>query len=326
MPPSDVSAPEPTPAPGLAILGCGNLGTALLCGVLASIQTYDPTSPTISTNSNKSSSNPTSTDSLPTKLTIPKNFAAYTRTSASAARVSTAIASFPTAVSVLHGADALAAINADIIILGCQPADLETCLGKDEIRKAVRGKHLISILAGVTISDIEAILQIPGDDRPSTTVIRAMPNTASFVRESMTVIEAPEGTSVHTLQMVDWLFGSIGTVRHITASTFDTCTALCASTPAFFAVILEALIDGAVALGLDRENAQVMAAQAMKGSAELVLSGEHPSIVKEKITTPGGSTIRGILKLEEGNMRAVMAGTLIECKMAAERLGSKKKG
>jgi pyrroline-5-carboxylate reductase len=187
----------------------------------------------------------------------------------------------------------------------------------------VRGKLLISILAGVTISDIEAIIDDPNEPSSKpTTIVRAMPNIASFARESMTVIEAPEGTPAQTFHVVDWLFGSIGTVRYITASHFDTCTALCASTPAFFAVMLEALVDGAVMLGLSRLDAQIMAAQAMKGSAALVLKGEHPVSVKEKVTTPGGSTIRGLLKLEQGNLRALLAGALIECKRAAEALGA----
>lgn len=101
-------------------------------------------------------------------------------------------------------------------------------------------------------------------------------------------------------------------MKHIPTERFNVCTALCASTPAFLTVYLEALADGAVTMGLSREEATMMATQAMKGCAERILAGEHPVIVKERITTPGGPTIRGLLMLEKGNLRSVVAEALIE--------------
>ncbi|KAG0647791.1 Pyrroline-5-carboxylate reductase [Hyphodiscus hymeniophilus] len=313
----------PTAPHTLAILGCGALGTAILLGVLASIRAHGDS---LDENETVSPANAVATQkSPPSSSPTPNNFIACVRTAVSAARITKALGTPPCNVTIHHGHDsAPSLLDADIIILGCQPIDLHSCLGNDTIKAALHGKLVISLLAGVTISDIESVLGWQdGKSYVPTTVIRAMPNTASVVRQSMTVIEAPGGTSARTLRMVDWLFSSIGIVQHIPASKFDTCTALCASTPAFFALFLEGLIDGAVALGLTRSEAQIMAAQAMKGSAELVLAGDHPTKVKEEITTPGGSTIRGVLKLEQGNLRAVVAGALIECKTAAEGLGAR---
>lgn len=302
----------------------GNLGTAILCGVLQSIEDQDGKTPS-----------PTSVPLLgtkgaleTTKASIPTNFIACVRTPASATRISQAIDSFSTPVEIHTGHSAAASLSkADIIVLGCQPGDLKTCLDKAEIKSALEGKLLISLLAGVTLPDIESTIRVPnGNDRPRrkpTNVIRAMPNTASFVRSSMTIIEAPGTLPPETLRVVDWLFGSIGTIQYIPGSIMDSCTALCASSPAFFAVFLDALIDGAVATGLSRADAQNMAAQAMKGCADLVLAGESPTVVKEKITTPGGSTIRGVLKLEQGNLRSTVAEAFIECKKVAESLGRK---
>lgn len=260
-----------------------------------------------------------------TETTIPTNFIACVRTSGSATRISQVIDPFSTPVEIHTGDNAAASLSkADIVVLGCQPSDLKTCLDKAAIKSALEGKPLISLLAGVTIPHIESILEAANDSsRKPTTVIRAMPNTASFVRASMTIIEAPGHIPRETLRVVDWLFGSIGTIQYIPGSSMDACTALCASSPAFFAVFLEALIDGAVATGLSRVAAQKMAAQAMRGSAELVLAGESPAAVKEKITTPGGSTIRGVLMLEKGNLRSTVAEAFIECKRAAESLGRK---
>ncbi|CAF9926179.1 delta 1-pyrroline-5-carboxylate reductase [Imshaugia aleurites] len=122
-----------------------------------------------------------------------------------------------------------------------------------------------------------------------------MPNTACFVGTSTTVITSTPAATPSALHLVDYLFTAIGTVAHIDAARFDVCTALCGSTPAFFALFLEALLDGAVALGLRCSEAQIMAAETMKGAAMLVLSGETPETVKEKVATPCGSTIQGLL-------------------------------
>ncbi|KAI4131509.1 MAG: hypothetical protein LQ347_002957 [Umbilicaria vellea] len=312
-----------SPPTTLAVLGCGTLGTAILCGVLASIEAKNalkaqqhgatPKTNGVHPSSNKSSA-----------LGIPSRFIACVRTQASASRLGGELSEFSIPVTISHDGNNADAIHAaDIVLLGCQPQDLSTCLGEPAIIDALQGKLLISILAGVTIAQIEALLHLPNNlHRGSTTVVRAMPNTASFVRASATVITTPQGTPASMLRVVDWLFSSVGTVTHIPASSFDICTTLCASTPAFFALFLEALVDGAVALGLKRHDAQIMAAGAMKGAAELVLSGEHPAVVREKVATPGGSTMRGLLRLEEGKLRAVVAGAFIECKIAAEGLGA----
>lgn len=240
-------------------------------------------------------------------------------------------------VKVIRGDNVRAVQAADTVLLGCQPQDLDSCLGAPGMERALRGKLLISILAGVTIPQIEQVLArgetrataktnghvaTSGDGR-TTSIIRAMPNTASFVRASTTVITACSIATPANLRLVDWLFTCIGTVTHITAAQFDACTALCGSTPAFFALFIESLLDGAVALGLKRSEAQVMAAQTMKGAATLMLAGEQPDALKEKVATPGGSTIQGLLELERKALRGVVADALIRCTAAASTLGSK---
>ncbi|QSZ31648.1 hypothetical protein DSL72_001215 [Monilinia vaccinii-corymbosi] len=293
----------------LAILGCGSLGTALLCGILTSIE-----------ESKKSDSAPLGSD----RSHISNKFMACVRSATSAARVKSTLAAYDTKVEIYHGDQNAPLHEADVIVLACQPSDLRSCLATTIVRPQLQDKVLVSLLAGVTIPDIESVLQsVGGKSYYPATIARAMPNTASFVRESITVIETPEATLPSHLLKIEWMFESIGKIKHISAVHFDTCTALGASTPAFFAVILDALIDGAVSLGLARKDATIMAAQSMKGCAALVLAGEHPASVKENITTPGGSTIRGVLALEKGNVRAVVAGALIECKEAAEGLGNR---
>jgi pyrroline-5-carboxylate reductase len=139
----------------------------------------------------------------------------------------------------------------------------------------------------------------------------------------MIVITAQSSDS-RTLGVVNWLFGSIGEVAHISTETFDACTALCGSGPAFFALCLEAMVDASVSLGIKRPEAQVMAAYTMKGAASMIVSGEHPAMIRESVASPGGSTMVGLLWLEEGRARSTISNATIHCADAASKVGKKK--
>ncbi|KAL8902070.1 MAG: hypothetical protein Q9207_004895 [Kuettlingeria erythrocarpa] len=329
----------------LTILGCGTLGSAILFGLLS----------TAVENSHKKPSNGLTakeqrhgfqnghTHAVLDKvedLPKPTRFIACVRTFDSAQRLRKELAKLEHAppVTIVQGENARAVQAADTILLGCQPQDLASCIGEPGVRKALQGKLLISILAGVTIPQIEGALEQltpskttgkinaaarSNSDAHPTTIVRAMPNTASFVRSSTTVITSCSNATPSDVRLVEWLFIAVGTVTQITASQFDACTALCGSTPAFFALFIESLLDGAVALGLKRSEAQIMAAQTMKGAAMLMLAGEQPDTLKEKVATPGGSTIQGLLELERKALRGTVADALIRCTAAASILGAK---
>ena len=300
------------------------MGTAILSGLLANPEPSPHLGTAAYTNGAAGKSRyPKQKDER-----IPSRFIACVRTAESAKRLAREVEHFATPVTVLHGENLRAVEEADYVLLGCQPQDLEACIGSAAMLRALQGKLVVSILAGVTIPQLEALLD-RSDNRPLTNgnsvearhaIVRAMPNTASMVQASTTVITSSTSSS-GALSIVDWLFSAIGSVTYISESVFDACTALCGSTPAFFALFLESLVDGAVNLGLKRSDAQAMAAGTMKGTAQMILSGQHPAIVRENVATPGGSTIKGLHKLEEGRLRAVVAGALMDCTKAAEALG-----
>jgi len=198
-------------------------------------------------------------------------------------------------------------------------------LGEKGIKEALEGKLLISILAGVTVEQIETFLysNSPLESKGRTCrVVRAMPNTASFVRESMTVIATSNPPlPVEWNDLVTWVFSRIGRVVHLPPTAMDASTALCGSGPAFAALVLEALADGGVAMGLPRQESQLMAAQVMLGTAGLVIGGEHPAILRDKVSTPGGCTIGGLLVLEEGRVRGSVARAVREATVVASQLG-----
>ena len=203
------------------------------------------------------------------------------------------------------------------------------------MREALAGKLLISILAGVPVTQIEDTIY--GADRKQILptdpavdgcrIVRVMPNTASLIRESMTVIATSNPPLPQSLDaLVSWMFTRIGRVVHLPPASMDASTALCGSGPAFFALVLEAIADGAVAMGLPRAEAQLMAAQTMRGTAGLVLNGEHPAMVREKVSTPGGCTIGGLLVLEEGSLRGTVARSVREATVVASQLGKGMQG
>lgn len=201
-------------------------------------------------------------------------------------------------------------------------------LTRPGIKAALSGKLLISILAGVPVTQLEDILNSSdtdsflGSSQERCRIVRVMPNTASRINESMTVIAASTPPlPPHLSTLVTWIFTRIGRVMHLKPALMDVSTALCGSGPAFFSLFMEALTDGAVAMGIPVADARVMAAQTMKGTAGLVLAGEHPAVLREKVSTPGGCTIGGLLVLEEGTVRGTAARCLRETTEVASDLG-----
>jgi len=297
------------------------MGIAILSGVLASLDEISA-KPQETAKPDKT----TSSEELPPRL--PSRFLACVRRPESAEKLEKAFGSYSTDVTTLAGDNLKGVQEADIILLGCKPYMFRDILSASGIKDALAGKLLISIMAGVTseailehlygTSDAQKLEQMEGTCR----VVRAMPNTASLVRESMTVIATSTPPLPQELSaVIDWMFTRIGRVVHLPPSSMDASTALCGSGPAFFALVLEAVADGAVAMGLPRAEAQMMAAQTMRGATGLVLNGEHPAILRDKVSTPGGCTIGGLLVLEEGAVRGTMARAVREATVVAAQLG-----
>jgi pyrroline-5-carboxylate reductase len=297
----------------------GTMGIAILSGILASLYGIQNAKPQFLASSSGDS---TPVEENPSRL--PSRFIACVRRPESAKKIKHALARHMDVVKIVQNDNVAACKEADAILLGPKPYMVNEILGEEGMNEALKGKLLISICAGVDVQMMSKALYGLYGPPPTggCTFVRAMPNTAAAIRESMTVI----ATSVPPLSpdeshLVTWIFKSIGDVVHLPASTMDASTALCGSGSAFFALMLEATIDGAVAMGLPRAEAQRMAAQTMKGAAGLVLAGEHPALLRDKVTTPGGCTIGGLLVLEEGRVRGTVARAVREATVVASQLG-----
>ncbi len=200
------------------------------------------------------------------------------------------------------------------IILAVKPKDVDGVL--NSLKDFSNIELLISVAAGVSTTKIESVLK----DIP---VIRVMPNTPCMVGAGAIVItRGSKALDDHT-KKVKTIMGAIGFVTELPETHMDAVTGLSGSGPAYVAIMIEALTDGGVRMGLPRDTALKLAAQTVFGTAKMILDNDiHPSKLRDMVTSPGGTTIEGIAVLEEGAFR----GTLIEAVEAAtlrsEELGS----
>jgi pyrroline-5-carboxylate reductase len=213
--------------------------------------------------------------------------------------------------------NAEAAQGADVVVLCLKPKDvLKACEGLASKGALAGAPLVVSIAAGVTTGSLEAAL---GAGVP---VVRAMPNTPCFIGKGMTVVsKGAHATEAHSATALE-IFSTMGRTMELEEKHMDTVTALSASGPAFLYVVLESLADGGVMRGLPRAAAIELAAQAALGAAEMVLqTGRHPAALKDDVTTPAGCTIAGILAMEDGRIRSVLARGIETAARAAGELG-----
>lgn len=188
--------------------------------------------------------------------------------------------------------------GADVVILAVKPFIVEAVL-KDIGPQLSPSQTLVSIAAGVEIRDIEDSLTglIP--------VIRVMPNTPALVGAAASAYARGSSAGDSDASRAEAVLGAVGTVAEVPERLLDAVTGLSGSGPAYVFLVIEALADGAVRMGLPRDVAVKLAAQTTLGAAKMVLeTGSHPAQLKNMVTTPGGTTAAGLFALEEGAVRA----------------------
>jgi pyrroline-5-carboxylate reductase len=220
-----------------------------------------------------------------------------------------------TTAKIALGADNRAAAQgADVVLLCVKPMQVGAVL--DEIKSELSADTVvISIAASVTTDYIEKRI---GANVP---VIRAMPNTPSMVGEGITAISKGKHATEKHVAIAKALFDAVGRTVVVEEKHMDAVTGLSGSGPAFLYIILEALAEGGVKMGLSRELATLLAAQTMAGAAKVVLeTGHHPAMLKDTVTTPAGCTIDGILELEEGKLRVTLIKAVVKASQRAKEL------
>ncbi len=208
--------------------------------------------------------------------------------------------------------------RAQVLVLAVKPQIIHSVLA--EIAEHVAAETLvISIAAGVSIASIEE--RLPSGAH----VVRAMPNTPALVQAAATAISAGEHASNEDLALATFIFDAVGITVVLAESQLDAVTGLSGSGPAYIFLILEALADAGVKVGLSRRNAQKLAAQTVMGSAKLLLeTGQHPGQLKDMVTSPGGTAIVGLHTLEEGGLRTTLINAVESATRRAAELGGRK--
>ena len=203
----------------------------------------------------------------------------------------------------------LAIRDADLIILAVKPQVFHSLA--PSISPGVGDKLIVAIIAGLSIEKLARELDSPWR------IIRAMPNTPALINEGITALAAGPAVKAEELEQVKRLFESIGEVVEVEENLLDGVTGLSGSGPAYIYLLVEALADGGVLTGLPRELALQLAAWTVQGAAKMVLeTGRHPGELKDMVTSPGGTTIRGLEVLEERGFRSALIAAV---KAAAER-------
>ncbi|WP_426350998.1 pyrroline-5-carboxylate reductase [Alloiococcus sp. CFN-8] len=194
----------------------------------------------------------------------------------------------------------------DIVILAVKPQMYEAVLG--EIKEELKDKLIVSIAAGKSLRQLEELL---GTDKK---LIRAMPNTPAMVLEGITALCPNKNIEEEELNTIEDILSAFGKTEVIEEKQMDAFIGICGSSPAYVFMFIEALADGAVKEGLPRAKAYRMAAQAVLGSAKLVLeSGKHPGELKDMVCSPGGTTIEAVAALEEYGFRSSVIKAVERC-------------
>eukprot|EP00158_Paraphelidium_tribonemae_P002191 Partr_v1_DN25186_c1_g1_i5_m76782 putative pyrroline-5-carboxylate reductase len=274
----------------IGVIGCGRMGQAIIGGLLAS------------------------------SSIMPGNVICSVGSEDSVAELEKI---FPAEVRVVYGDDGNLQVSAeaDIVLLCTKPQMAISVFEKDNIRNALESKLVISICAGLFTRQIR-------DWLPHSSIIRAMPNTACRVQAGMTVFCVSSDSSRVTRDQRNLalkIFSPLGRCRFIGEHLMDAATGLAGSGPAFACVVMESLADGGVMEGMPRDVAIELAAQAVLGAAQLVLTTKkHPAVIKDDVTTPAGCTIAGLLVMEDGKIRSTLARAVQEATKVASVLGKPK--
>jgi len=204
-----------------------------------------------------------------------------------------------------------AASRGSVVVIAVKPKQIMDLA--DEIRERVRGKLVISLAASLTTEFLEKLM-------PGARIVRAMPNLALIVGESITALSPGRSAREPDIEVAKGIFSSVGECVVVEEELMDAVTGLSGSGPAYVFMMVEALADAGVRVGLARDLAIRMAAKTLLGASKMVLTGKHPAELRDMVLTPGGVTIAGLHELERRGFRAALMNAVLAAVRRAEEL------
>ncbi len=222
-----------------------------------------------------------------------------------------------TRYGVKTSTDNLEAVRASEILIYAVKPQLMAEVLKETADLLDMSKLVVSIAAGVPLRAIESLLQ------KELRLIRVMPNIAASVKESATALSAGKHARREDVELAMSIFNSVGKTVFLRENyLMDAITGLSGSGPAYIFIIVDALADAGVKMGLSRKDAQYLAAQTVMGAAKMLMeTGEHPGQLKDRVTSPGGTAIAGIHTLEKGGLRTTLINAVEAATLRSKELG-----
>ncbi|MDD4244715.1 MAG: pyrroline-5-carboxylate reductase [Candidatus Methanomethylophilaceae archaeon] len=203
--------------------------------------------------------------------------------------------------------------EADILVLAVKPVNVKEVLSDPDTK--INGRHLlISVAAGIRISTLRTYV-------PDARIVRVMPNLCSAVMSGVSCYTMGDGTDLDDERTVRMMLESMGRAFKIEEKDMDAVSGLSGSSPAFVFMVIDALADGGIRMGLPREFALELAALTVEGAARTVMgTGEDPDILKENVCSPGGTTIEGVRVLDEGKVRELISDAVVASARKSEKM------
>lgn len=262
----------------LGFIGCGNMGSAMLEGIIGS------------------------------GIIDSKNIYCSAKSEESKKRLQEKFA-----VNVSSNIDV--AKEVEILILAVKPylfseviSEIKTFIKKDAI--------IVSVAAGIEIADIENLFEIE-----NLKVVRAMPNTPALVGEAMSAICPNKNINEIEVEIVEGIFNSFGKCEVLEEKYFHGFIALCGSSPAYVYMFIEAMGTAGIKSGITAKQAYILAAQSVLGSAKMVLeTGEHPAVLRDKVCSPGGTTIEAVNELEKSGFKSAVIKAMESCEKKSKEM------
>ncbi|KAL4967064.1 Aldehyde/histidinol dehydrogenase [Aspergillus stella-maris] len=215
--------------------------------------------------------------------------------------------------------------EADVVILAVKPFKRASVFSAPGFREAISGKLVLSIMAGITTNELKRLTfgdHGPSEKPPTFQAVRSMPNMAARIREAVTLYTGSAETTEANLQIASWVFSQVGEAHRIPEASFDICAVLVGCAGSLLLVAIDGLLDAAVAEGVRRPEVQNLVVNSAIGMMKLVPAGDHPGVLREKIASPGGCSIRALLELEKLGARAAFTSAILAAAEKSKSMSS----
>lgn len=250
-----------------------------------------------------------------------KRLIATVGTEHSISRVETEFSEHSSRVQVLLATENVRAVHeADVVLLSAKPVKRQEIFDVPGFRDALRGKLLLSIMAGISTKELQRLASGGDEDlerQQPLQAVRTMPNIAAKIREAMSLSTANlDILTTENKKIASWVYQQVGQQKFVPESTFDISAVLVGCAGSLLLLAVDGLLDAAVAEGVKRPEATEMVMNSAIGMMKLIPAGNHPSVLREIIASPGGCSIRALLELEKLGVRSAFTAAIMK---AAER-------